>query len=121
GRHHHHPGRPDARRIEVRLLRGQQFAGRRQQGYVGPGQRLDVSDANTRIPVADSGKHDAGAGSRQIRWRWRGAIGKGRSMMLCRDAESCYWIGRYVERAEAMARMVDVHFHAGLETYLPTA
>jgi uncharacterized alpha-E superfamily protein len=39
--------------------------------------------------------------------------------MLSRDADSCYWIGRYVERAEAMARMVDVHFHAGLETVLP--
>lgn len=36
--------------------------------------------------------------------------------MLCRDADACYWIGRYVERAEATARMVDVHFHAGLET-----
>jgi len=41
--------------------------------------------------------------------------------MLSRDADSCYWIGRYVERAEAMARMVDVQFHAGLETVLPTA
>jgi uncharacterized alpha-E superfamily protein len=41
--------------------------------------------------------------------------------MLSRDADSCYWIGRYVERAEAMARMVDVHFHAGLETVLPIA
>ena len=32
--------------------------------------------------------------------------------MLSRDADSCYWIGRYVERAEATARMVDVHYHA---------
>jgi uncharacterized alpha-E superfamily protein len=39
--------------------------------------------------------------------------------MLSRDADSCYWIGRYVERAEAMARTVDVHYHAALETYLP--
>lgn len=37
-------------------------------------------------------------------------------MMLSRDANSCFWIGRYVERAEATARMVDVHFHAALET-----
>src|SRR5690242_1354217 len=35
--------------------------------------------------------------------------------MLSRDADSCYWIGRYVERAEATARMVDVHYHAALE------
>ncbi len=39
--------------------------------------------------------------------------------MLCRDADSCYWIGRYVERAEATARMVDVHYHAALESPLP--
>jgi uncharacterized alpha-E superfamily protein len=38
--------------------------------------------------------------------------------MLCRDADSCYWIGRYVERAEAVARMVDVHYHFGLENPL---
>jgi uncharacterized alpha-E superfamily protein len=40
--------------------------------------------------------------------------------MLSRDAEACYWIGRYVERAEATARMVDVHYHAALETSSPT-
>src|ERR1051326_3749446 len=40
--------------------------------------------------------------------------------MLSRDADSCYWIGRYVERAEATARMVDVHYHAALESALPS-
>jgi uncharacterized alpha-E superfamily protein len=40
--------------------------------------------------------------------------------MLSRDADSCCWIGRYVERAEATARMVDVHYHAALETALPS-
>jgi uncharacterized alpha-E superfamily protein len=39
--------------------------------------------------------------------------------MLSRDADSCFWIGRYVERAEATARMVDVHYHAALEPTLP--
>lgn len=38
--------------------------------------------------------------------------------MLSRDADSCYWIGRYIERAEATARMVDVHYHAALEAPL---
>jgi len=38
--------------------------------------------------------------------------------MLSRDADACYWIGRYVERAEATARMVDVHYHAALESPL---
>ena len=39
--------------------------------------------------------------------------------MLSRHADACYWIGRYVERAEATARMVDVHYHAALESGLP--
>jgi uncharacterized alpha-E superfamily protein len=41
--------------------------------------------------------------------------------MLSRHADSCYWIGRSVERAEAIARMVDVHYHSGLESFLPAA
>jgi uncharacterized alpha-E superfamily protein len=36
--------------------------------------------------------------------------------MLSRDADSCFWIGRYIERAEATARMIDVHYHFGLES-----
>jgi uncharacterized alpha-E superfamily protein len=40
--------------------------------------------------------------------------------MLSRDADACYWIGRYIERAESVARMVDVHYHAALESYLPS-
>ena len=31
--------------------------------------------------------------------------------MLSRIAESLYWIGRYVERAEDTARITDVNFH----------
>ena len=41
--------------------------------------------------------------------------------MLSRDADSCFWIGRYVERAEATARAIDVHYHAALETTFPFA
>ena len=40
--------------------------------------------------------------------------------MLSRHADACYWIGRYVERAEATARMVDVHYHAALESMGPS-
>lgn len=36
--------------------------------------------------------------------------------MLSRDADNCFWIGRYVERAEALARILDVMYHASLET-----
>ena len=32
-------------------------------------------------------------------------------VMLSRIAESLYWIGRYVERAEDTARILDVHLH----------
>lgn len=35
--------------------------------------------------------------------------------MLRRAADSAYWLGRYVERAEATARMVDVHYRSELE------
>ncbi len=38
--------------------------------------------------------------------------------MLSRHADSAYWIGRYIERAEATARMIDVHYHYGLESPL---
>ena len=35
--------------------------------------------------------------------------------MLSRIAESLYWMGRYVERAEDTARILDVHVHRRLE------
>jgi len=38
--------------------------------------------------------------------------------MLSRHADASFWIGRYVERAEATARMIDVHYHFGLESPL---
>ena len=35
--------------------------------------------------------------------------------MLSRIAESLYWVGRYIERAEDTARILDVHYHLLLE------
>ncbi|MDQ1397670.1 MAG: hypothetical protein QOG64_2929 [Acidimicrobiaceae bacterium] len=35
--------------------------------------------------------------------------------MLSRIAESLYWLGRYIERAEDTARILDVHYHLLLE------
>ncbi len=35
--------------------------------------------------------------------------------MLSRIAESLYWVGRYVERAEDTSRILDVHVHRSLE------
>jgi uncharacterized alpha-E superfamily protein len=36
--------------------------------------------------------------------------------MLSREADSLFWMGRYLERAEATARIVDVQYHAALES-----
>lgn len=41
--------------------------------------------------------------------------------MLSREADSMFWIGRYVERAEATARIVDVQYHSELEGAFPLA
>lgn len=32
-------------------------------------------------------------------------------MMLNRSAEALFWVGRYIERAENHARLIDVHYH----------
>lgn len=36
--------------------------------------------------------------------------------MLSRVAENLYWLGRYLERAENVARMADVDYHASVES-----
>lgn len=41
--------------------------------------------------------------------------------MLSREADALFWVGRYLERAEATARLVDVQFHAALESPLPSS
>ena len=41
--------------------------------------------------------------------------------MLSRVAEACYWVGRYVERAENVARIVDVNYHGVIENSSPEA
>ena len=38
--------------------------------------------------------------------------------MLSRLAENLYWMGRYVERAENTARLLDVNYHAIVEVPL---
>ena len=43
------------------------------------------------------------------------APGRGRPDMLSRVAENLYWISRYVERAENIARLLDVGFHLELD------
>jgi hypothetical protein len=43
------------------------------------------------------------------------AAAGGGALMLARNAESLYWIGRYVERADDTARILDVSVHQLLE------
>src|SRR6202020_1797214 len=43
------------------------------------------------------------------------ATAGGDSLMLARNAEALYWIGRYVERADDTARILDVTVHQLLE------
>ena len=40
-------------------------------------------------------------------------------LMLSRVAESLYWTGRYIERAEDTSRLLDVNFHGLLDADLP--
>src|SRR5512134_1903991 len=46
---------------------------------------------------------------------WPSRISSEAETMLSRVAEALFWIGRYVERAEDTARLLDVHFHEVLE------
>lgn len=39
--------------------------------------------------------------------------------MLSREADAMFWMGRYIERAEATARIVDVQYHSELEGAFP--
>ena len=41
--------------------------------------------------------------------------------MLSRVAEACFWVGRYVERAEDVARILDVNYHGVIENTSPEA
>ena len=40
--------------------------------------------------------------------------------MLSRVAESLYWTGRYIERAEDTSRLLHVNFHGLLDADLPS-
>src|ERR1700722_20376973 len=57
---------------------------------------------------------DAGAAARSAATATAAAAG-GDPLMLARNAEALYWIGRYVERADDTARILDVTVHQLLE------
>ena len=39
--------------------------------------------------------------------------------MLSRTADHLYWMSRYIERAESLARMVDAHYRMSLLPHSP--
>lgn len=41
--------------------------------------------------------------------------------MICRVAESCFWLTRYVERVDTFARLLDVHNSVQLDVHMPQA
>ena len=82
---------PDPGGAAQGLAGGELVAGRRQQGHVG-------------------GRWQPRAGrERDIERAARAASAGRQRMMLSRVAESLYWLGRYVERAENTARLVSVN------------
>ncbi len=78
-------GRPDPRRHAQRLAGGQLVPGRRQQGYLGAGAR-----SGPRAEVSNSSMPHS-------------------QPLLSRVAEAVYWMARYIERAENVARFLDVN------------
>ena len=59
---------------------------------------------------------DQAQGQQQAQQQQQRARGPGRRwIMLSRIAESLFWIGRYVDRADNTARLLDLHFNVLLE------
>src|SRR4029453_14828290 len=75
---------------------------------VHPAGRAAVRDAGrpyARRAPARIDRRELVAGGRQ-----QGHVGRGgRCLMLSRVAERVYWMGRYVERAESTARLVNAY------------
>src|SRR5262249_6517067 len=107
---------------------GELQPGRRLQGHLGAGRRHPAGDGGARAgrPAGGDPAHRAGTGPGPGRWRAgrpaTAATAGGPvvgvtavSPMLSRIAESLFWIGRYVERADVTARILDVHLHLLLE------
>ena len=65
--------------------------------------RRSNSNSSRRVPVT---------GQQQQQQQQQQAVMR---LMLARNAESLYWIGRYVERADDTARILDVTVHQLLE------
>jgi uncharacterized alpha-E superfamily protein len=101
GRDPHCAGRPDPGGAQGRIAGGQFESGRGHEGYVGAG---------CLIPYAQRARSVShGRRSRTPKWRQappqRNAAQT--SPMLSRTADSLFWVARYTERADFVARILD--------------
>ena len=95
------PGRTDAGGAEEGFAGGQFVAGWRQQGYLG----VFVRGAKSRVQRA----------RRQNSFSLLRALCSLLDFMLSRVADSIYWMSRYVERAENVARFISVNLNLSLD------
>ena len=84
--------RPDPRRHAQGLAGGELLAGRRQQGHLGA---RSARDRSQRRSTAIAMPHT--------------------KPLLSRVADAVYWMGRYIERAENVARFLDVNHNLMLD------
>ena len=82
------------------------------------GRELVARAAARRTPGCCAARGARADGRRQSGRRDDDAdhVDRGAVLMLARDAESLFWTGRYLERAEDTARLLDVTYHGMLET-----
>src|SRR4029434_6457453 len=92
------PGRIDPGRPEERFARGEFFAGRRQQRYLGA--RRQLPGGHRKLGGCSGGDTNP----------------RSERAMLSRVADSIYWMSRYVERAENVARLIDVNLNMMLDS-----
>ena len=101
------------------LIDGAHRAAPRRPAPLHPVRRQDRGDA--RRPDPGGAAQGLAGGQLQPGRRHQGHLGAGRTartapedaaMMLARVADSLYWIGRYVERAEHLCRLSDVMLNA---------
>ena len=92
--------------------------------FVLPGERIEVIPGGlTRVALREGSlivNSSQGGGSKDT-WVLAGdAAEVGPALMLARHAEDLFWTGRYLERAEDTARLLDVTYHALARGATPT-
>ena len=98
------PARRRARPRPRRATRATAIRGRRRTARAEPHRhRPEASPQDDDAPIASSSSSSSNSGP------------TGEAPMLSRIAESLFWIGRYIERSDGTARILDVHLQLLLE------